>query len=67
MKQRMMSNYGAAFVRALRTGIQTALGMLGASTMIQMLDWQTVAGATAMAALIAFLQGVLVGLPEVEG
>ncbi len=67
MTKRFKRSMSAALIRALRTAAQTALGMLGASTMIQMLDWQTVAGATAMAALIAFLQGVLVGLPEVEG
>ena len=67
MTKRFKQSMSAALIRALRTAAQTALGMLGASTMIQMLDWQTVAGATAMAALNAVLQGVLVGLPEVEG
>lgn len=61
-----MNRFEAATIRTLRTAIQTALGMLGASSVIQALDWQTIAGASGLAALISLLQGLLVALPEVD-
>ena len=69
-----MSLVKAAGIRALRTAIQTiigagiTIGVISAST-----DWLgvgltvvNIVAATALASLIAFLQGILKGLPEAE-
>lgn len=54
----------AALVRAIKTAAQTAIGVIGASTVISGVDWLTVASASVLAALVSVLTSVA-GLPEV--
>lgn len=54
----------AALIRALKTFAQTAVGMIPAAVTITQVDWLTVAGAAALAALVSLLTS-LAGLPEV--
>jgi hypothetical protein len=56
----------AAAVRAVRTAAQAALASLGTTAVIQSVDWEIVAGTSALAALLSVLTS-LAGLPEVEG
>ena len=56
----------AAIVRAIRTFCQTALGMFGASSLIEQIDWLTVLSASAFAAIVSILTSVTTGLPEVK-
>lgn len=56
----------AAAVRAVRTAAQAALASLGTTAAIQSVDWEIVAGTSALAALLSVLTS-LAGLPEVEG
>jgi len=53
----------AAGMRALRTFLQVLIPALGAGAITE-LDYMGGLGIAAGAALISFLQGVLVGLPE---
>lgn len=54
----------AAGVRALKTCAQTAVGVIGASTMLTAVDWAVVGSAAALAAVVSLLTSVA-GLPEV--
>lgn len=62
-----MSLLKASAIRALRTAIQTGIALIGTATVLTDVDWLTVLSGTALAALIAFLQGVALGLPEAKG
>lgn len=53
----------AAGTRALRTFIQTLIPALGAGALTE-LNYLQAASIAGAAALIAFLQGILAGLPE---
>lgn len=66
MKQRVMNNYWAALVRSLRTGIQTVLAGIGASTLVTDVGWVAILSTTALAMIVSLLQGLLGALPEVE-
>lgn len=55
----------AAFIRALRTAAQTAIAVIGSSTVLEEVDWTMVASATALAAIVSLLMSVA-GLPEVD-
>lgn len=54
----------AAGVRALKTCAQTAIGVIGASTMLTAVDWVVVGSAAALAGIVSLLTS-LAGLPEV--
>lgn len=55
-----------ALIRAIKTMCQTAIGILGASTFINEVDWITCFSATGMAGLLSILTSIAGGLPEVD-
>lgn len=55
----------AAGVRALKTVAQTAIGVIGASTMLTAVDWVVVGSSAALAGIVSLLTS-LAGLPEVK-
>lgn len=57
--------WDAALVRAVKTVCQTAVGTIGASTMIEAVDWKVVVSASLLAGLVSLLTS-LGGLPEVS-
>lgn len=57
--------WDAALTRAVKTVCQTAVGTIGASTMIEAVDWKVVLSASLLAGLVSLLTS-LGGLPEVE-
>lgn len=54
-----------ACVRALKTAAQTAVGVIGGAAM-GAVDWQLVASAAALSAIVSVLTSVA-GIPEVGG
>ena len=56
----------AAGIRALKTFAQCCLGMIPAAVTITQVDWLTVVGTAALAALLSLLTSIA-GLPEVDG
>lgn len=56
----------AAGIRAIKTFAQAAIALLPAAAMITDVDWKTVLGTAALAAVASLLTSVA-GLPEVEG
>lgn len=66
MKQLKNSEWWeCALIRALKTFCQTAVGTIGASTMIESVDWKVVLSASLLSALLSILTS-LGGLPEVS-
>ncbi len=57
--------WDAALIRAVKTVCQTAVGTIGASTMIEAVDWKVVLSASLLAGLVSLLTS-LGGLPEVS-
>lgn len=55
----------AAGVRAIKTFAQAAIALIPAAAMITAVDWKTVLGTAALAAVASLLTSVA-GLPEVE-
>ena len=55
----------AAAIRAVRTFAQTAVGLIPAAVTIAQVDWKTVLGAAALAAVVSVATS-LAGLPEVK-
>ena len=55
----------AALIRAVRTFIQTAGGVIGTSTYLGDINWQLVLSASTVAALLSLITS-LGGLPEVK-
>ena len=55
----------AAGIRAIKTFAQAAIALLPAAAMITDVDWKTVIGTAALAAVASMLTSVA-GLPEVE-
>lgn len=55
----------AAVIRAIKTFAQTAVALIPAAAMITAVDWKTVLGTAALAAVASMLTSVA-GLPEVE-
>lgn len=55
----------AAAVRAVKTVAQTAVAMVGVSTMLQEVNWIAVGSASLLAGLLSILTSVA-GLPEVK-
>lgn len=54
----------AAAIRAVKTFAQTAVALIPAAAMITAVDWKTVIGTAALAAVASMLTSVA-GLPEV--
>ena len=54
----------AAAVRAIKTVAQTAVGVIGAST-VSSVDWKVVVSSAVLAGVVSILTSVA-GLPEVE-
>jgi hypothetical protein len=54
-----------ASVRALKTIAQTAVGIIGASAMIESVDWKIVCSSSILAGIVSLLTSVA-GLPEIE-
>jgi len=54
----------AAAIRAVKTFAQTAVALIPAAAMITAVDWKTVLGTAALAAVASMLTSVA-GLPEV--
>lgn len=55
----------AAGVRAIKTFAQAAIALIPAAAMITDVDWKTVIGTAALAAVASMLTSIA-GLPEVE-
>ncbi len=55
----------AALVRATKTVCQTAVALIGTSTIIQDIDWLMVLSASSLAGIISMLTSIG-GLPEVK-
>ncbi len=55
----------AAGIRAVRTFAQTAVGLIPAAVTIAQVDWKTVLGSAALAAVVSVATS-LAGLPEVK-
>lgn len=56
----------AALIRALKTFIQTILGVWTAGQVITALDWKATLLAAVSAAIYSLLTSILAGLPEVD-
>ena len=56
----------AALKRALHTIAQTAVGMIGATLMIEQVNWLSVISASALAGVVSLLKSIAFGLPEVN-
>ena len=55
----------AAAVRAIKTVAQTAVGVIGASTVVSSVGWKLVVSSAVLAGFVSILTSVA-GLPEVE-
>lgn len=56
----------AAGIRALRTAAQSAIAVIGTSTMITQLDIKTILSTVALATLMSILTSLATKLPELE-
>lgn len=65
MKEKTKRWWKAAGVRAIKTVAQTAIGCIGASTVLSEVSWSVVVSAAALAGLVSLLTSVA-GLPELE-
>ena len=54
-----------AGIRALKTMAQTAVGVIGAGSVISAVDWKMVTSAAVVAGVVSILTSVA-GIPEVE-
>ena len=57
--------FKAAGVRAIKTMAQTAIGVIGAATLIESVDWKVVASGAIISGIVSILTSVA-GIPEVE-
>lgn len=57
----------AAAIRALHTVAQAALGVIGAATVIDEVNWQVVLSTALLAGVVSLLKSCVVGVPEVPG
>lgn len=56
----------AATVRAIKTMAQTAVAVIGTSTVVATVDWKLVVSSAVVAGVVSVLTSVA-GIPEVEG
>lgn len=56
----------AATVRAIKTIAQTAVAVIGTSTVVATVDWKLVVSSAVVAGVVSVLTSVA-GIPEVEG
>ena len=56
----------AAGIRAIYTIAETALGIIGGSTLISEVNWKLVISASILSGIVSILKSIIVGLPEVE-
>lgn len=56
----------AALIRMIRTFCQAALSLIPAAVTITAVDWSTVLGTAALAAVVSLLMSGVSGLPEVD-
>ena len=55
-----------ALIRAIKTMCQTAIGVIGASSLLSEVHWMTLISASLMAGILSILTSVVGGLPEVD-
>lgn len=55
--------WSCAGIRALKTFSQSAIGIIGASSLVSTVDWKTVVSGAILSALLSLLTS-LAGLPE---
>lgn len=55
-----------ALIRAIKTMCQTAIGIIGASTLISEVNWLTCLSAVGMSGILSILTSIVGGLPEVD-
>lgn len=53
-------------IRAIKTMCQTAIGIIGASTLISEVNWLTCLSAVGMSGILSILTSVVGGLPEAD-
>lgn len=56
--------FKAASIRAVKTAAQTAIGVIGATSLFNEVDWYVVGGTVLLATVMSFLTSIA-GLPEV--
>ena len=56
----------AAGIRAIYTIAETALGIIGGSTLISEVNWKLVVSASILSGIVSILKSIIVGLPEIE-
>lgn len=54
----------AALIRAVYTVAETAVGVIGASTVMSEVNWGMVASASALAGIVSLLKSIAIGMPE---
>ena len=62
----MYNWFKAAGIRAIKTAAQSAVAIIGTSTVLGEVDWIMVLSAAAVAAILSMLTSVA-GIPEVDG
>ena len=65
IKQNLMQWIKCASVRALKTMAQTAMAVIGTTSVMYDVNWNTVLATTLLAGILSILTS-LAGLPEVE-
>ena len=56
----------AAGIRALKTVCQTAVAMIGTTTLVEEVTWLTVVSASALSGILSILTSISTGLPETK-
>ena len=62
----MKTFWKCALIRAIRTICQSAIAIIGTSTVLSEIDWKIMLSASAVAGLLSILTSIATGLPEVE-
>lgn len=62
----MLNWFKAAGIRAIKTAAQSAVAIIGTSTVMGGVDWLMVGSAALLAAILSLLTSVA-GIPEVDG
>lgn len=60
-----MTKLRAALIRAGRTVAQTAAALIGTATVIEAVDWETIASASLLAGVVSLLTSAAFTPPEV--